>query len=180
MIVITGLPGAGKTTVLNLLRERGYSIVNFGDSMYEMALEDKLVENRDEMRKKLTPEQTKELQIKVARKISKLNPQILDTHATVKTPYGYLPGLPYYILKLLNIKAFVLITAQPEEIMLRRKEDPTRKRDSDTIEKIEEQDTMNKAFIASYSAYKGVPALLVRNEQGKQAKAAEVIEGLLK
>ncbi|MEM4366616.1 MAG: adenylate kinase [Candidatus Anstonellales archaeon] len=180
MIVITGLPGAGKTTVLNLLKEKGYFVVNFGDLMYEMALKDKLVSNRDEMRKKLSARQTRELQIKVARKLSKLKPAILDTHATVRTPEGYFPGLPLHVLRLLKVKAFVLITAKPEEILLRRKEDPTRKRDDDTLEDIEEQDTINKAFIASYSAYKGVPAMLVRNEQGKQAKAAEVIERLLK
>ena len=105
--------------------------------MIDLAKEMGLVENRDEMRK-LTLEQQKKLQIKTAEKIAEMKNVIVDTHCTVKTSKGYLPGLPEWVIKKLNPTAIVVVEADPEEIYNRRANDETRNRDSDSKDMIDE------------------------------------------
>jgi len=99
IIVVTGIPGVGKTTVMKKAAE-GIDIkfVTFGTVMIDIARETGLVQNRDEMRK-LNLEQQKELQIKTAERVSKMKNVIVDTHCTIKTPRGYMPGLPEWVIK---------------------------------------------------------------------------------
>ena len=55
-VIITGVPGVGKTTVINealaKLKSEGveYQPINFGSFMFEVAKSEGLVENRDQMR----------------------------------------------------------------------------------------------------------------------------------
>ncbi len=61
VIVVTGIPGVGKTTVMKKAAEgMDINFVTFGTVMIEIAQEMKLVKDRDEMRK-LTLEQQKKL-----------------------------------------------------------------------------------------------------------------------
>ena len=105
--------------------------VTFGTLMIDVAKEINLVNDRDEMRK-LTIEQQKELQIKTAEKVAEMENVIVDTHCTIKTPKGYMPGLPEWVLKKLNPTAIVVVEADPEEIYNRRAKDITRNRDPDS------------------------------------------------
>jgi len=88
VVVVTGIPGVGKTTVMKEAAE-GIDIqfVTFGTVMADIAIEMNLVKDKDEMRK-LTLDQQKELQIKTAEKVAKMDNVIVDTHCTVKTPQG--------------------------------------------------------------------------------------------
>ena len=91
VIVVTGIPGVGKTTVMKKAAEgMDIQFVTFGTVMVDLAKEMGLVESRDDMRK-LTLEQQKSLQIKSAEKVASMGNVILDTHCTVKTPKGYMP-----------------------------------------------------------------------------------------
>ena len=59
VIVVTGIPGVGKTTVMKKAAEGiNVEFVTFGTIMEEIAKEMKLVKDRDEMRK-LTLDQQK-------------------------------------------------------------------------------------------------------------------------
>jgi adenylate kinase len=55
-VIITGVPGVGKTTVVNealkKLKEEGieYQSINFGTFMFEVAKNDNIVQDRDQMR----------------------------------------------------------------------------------------------------------------------------------
>ena len=135
VIVVTGIPGVGKTTVMKKAA-KGIDInfVTFGTLMIEIAQEMKLVKDRDEMRK-LSLEQQKKLQIKTAERIAKMKNVIVDTHCTVKTPKGYMPGLPEWVVKKIKPTAIVLVEADPEEIYNRRENDKSRNRDPDTLRK---------------------------------------------
>ena len=149
LIVVAGMPGAGSSTViqhaLKLLRESGegfasasasagavgFKHLNYGDVMFEIALQEGIVKSRDEIRK--LPQTTQqEIQRKACDRIAALSKKeniILDTHCTVKTPFGYLPGLPAESLQKLSPRLFVLIEAFPHEIARRRSSDRTRERD---------------------------------------------------
>ncbi len=120
----------GKSTVLQKALEEiegKYRILNFGDMMLEAALEKKIVKDRDEMRK-LEPHVQKEIQKRGAMKIAKASKKenvIVDTHATIKTAKGYLPGLPKWVLDELQPDTIVVVEADAAEIKGRRKSDET-------------------------------------------------------
>ena len=64
VIVVTGIPGVGKTTVMKKATVgMDIEFVTFGTVMIDIAIKMGLVKDRDEMRK-LTLEQQKDLQIK--------------------------------------------------------------------------------------------------------------------
>ena len=176
-----GLPGAGKTTVLVALAKKrnDYKILNYGDLMLEIEKEQGWVKNRDEMRK-LPIEKQKIAQGLVAKKLAKEKGKfILDTHCSISTPNGYYPGLPFEFLKYLKIDKLVYITANVQEIASRRKNDPTRVRDSDDDRTIGHHDLINKSYLASYSVFTGAPALIIFNEQGKLEKAVAELQSVL-
>ena len=52
LIVLTGIPGSGSTTVLNkALEQVDYLHLNYGDIMTEIAIEEGIVDDRDALRK---------------------------------------------------------------------------------------------------------------------------------
>lgn len=170
-----GLPGAGKSTVLKGLKT-DYKILNYGDLMLEIEKEHFGVKDRDDMRK-LPIEKQKQAQKMVYEKLSKEQGKvILDTHCSVNTPNGFFPGLPFDYLKMLKVDAVVLVTADPKEVAERRASDPTRKRDSDDIAL---HDNLNRAYLASYSAFTGAPAIVIFNRQGKLEEAVAKLQSLL-
>jgi adenylate kinase len=176
MIIVMGLPGAGKTTVLKGLKT-DYRIQNYGDLMFEIEKEKFGVKNRDDMRK-LAIEKQKEAQRMVYERLAKEKGRfILDTHCSVNTPQGFFPGVPFEYLKMLKVDTLVLITADPKEVAARRESDPTRKRDADDIAL---HDQMNKSFLAAYSAFTGAPAIVIMNRQGKAEEAVVKLQALLK
>ena len=51
LVVLTGIPGSGSTTLLNkALEEVDYVHLNYGDIMTEIAIEDKSVDDRGGVR----------------------------------------------------------------------------------------------------------------------------------
>ncbi|MBU0591266.1 MAG: adenylate kinase, partial [Candidatus Micrarchaeota archaeon] len=175
MIIVMGLPGAGKSTVLGSLKS-DYKIVNYGDVMLEIEKEKFGVKDRDDMRK-LPIEKQKKAQKMVYQKLSKMEGKvILDTHCSVSTPKGFFPGVPFNYLKMLKVDALVLVTANPEEVAARRANDPTRKRDADDVAL---HDSMNRSYLAAYSAFTGAPAVVIFNRQGKLEEAIAKLESVL-
>jgi adenylate kinase len=180
IIVVTGIPGVGKTTVMKKAAEgMDINFVTFGTVMIEIAQEMKLVKDRDEMRK-LTLDQQKKLQIKTAERIAKMKNVILDTHCTVKTPKGYMPGLPEWVVKKINPTAIILVEADPEEIYNRRASDKTRNRDPDTKEQINEHQMINRAAAMAYAALTGSTVKIVFNHNNAIDEAVKQAAPVLK
>jgi len=180
VIVVTGIPGVGKTTVMKRATE-GLDIefVTFGTVMVDIAKEEGLVQDRDEMRK-LTLKQQKELQIKTAERIACMGNVIVDTHCTVKTPKGYLPGLPEWVIKKLNPTAIVIVEADADEIFNRRASDVTRNRDPDSVEKIAEHQQINRAAAMAYAALTGATVKIVFNHDNAIESAVKEAEPVVK
>jgi adenylate kinase len=137
-----------------------------------------LVNNRDEMRK-LTLDQQKDLQIRTAEKISKMRNVIVDTHCTIKTSKGYMPGLPEWVIKKLKPSVLVLVEADSKEIYNRRVKDTTRNRDPDSIEKIDEHQQMNRAVSMAYAAITGATVKIVFNHDNAIDDAVKEAEPVL-
>ncbi len=180
VIVVTGIPGVGKTTVMKQAAEgMDIQFVTFGTVMFDIAKEMNLVKDRDDMRK-LTLVQQKELQIKSAERVSNMGSVILDTHCTVKTPKGYMPGLPEWVIKKLDPRAIVVVEADPEEIYQRRQNDTSRNRDPDSTEKIHEHQMINRAAAMSYAALSGATVKIVFNHNHAIDQAVKQVEPVLK
>ena len=125
-VVLVAVPGAGKSTILKKLLEKvpGLKVVNFGDYMFEEAKKSLGISDRDEMRKKIKPTDYKGLQEKAAEEIAKVGGDlIIDTHAAIKTPYGYYPGLPSKVVEAIKPDAIVVLEFRPEDILQRRLKD---------------------------------------------------------
>jgi adenylate kinase len=140
-IIVTGVPGVGKTTVLKRLEERAKKekiellIVNFGDYMLKAAMEKGVANDRDKLRsldhrtQLRLQKEAASLIIKDARdKLGEEGVLIVDTHSIVKTTSGYWPGLPEHVVKELRPDSIVLIEAKPDDIIRRQKRDETRYR----------------------------------------------------
>ena len=179
VIVVTGIPGVGKTTVMQKAAEGlDITFVTFGSVMSDIAKDLKLVKDRDEMRK-LSLDQQKQLQIKTAEKIGKMKNVILDTHCTVKTPKGYMPGLPEWVLRKLNPTAIIIVEADPQEIFNRRAKDTTRNRDPDSVEKIAEHQMMNRAAAMAYATLTGATVKIVFNHDNALNAAVKEAEPVI-
>ena len=140
-VVITGVPGAGKTTVAEAVKKkvRGLKIVNFGDMIFEIAGKKLKIKDRDEIKSKLGIKLQQKYQEEVARKISKMRSphMLIDTHTSIRTPEGYFPGLSEKTAGMIKPDIIVCLDYEPKEIIERRKKDPTRHRDEENEEDIE-------------------------------------------
>ena len=180
-IIVVGIPGVGKTTLVNKIaeiikdRNKSVNVTNFGTIMFEVSKENGL-NNRDELRKLPISEQ-KKLQKIAAEKLSKIDDDfiIIDTHAFIKTPEGYNPGLPYYVLQIIEPSLFISITAKTEEIYNRRMRDETRNRDVVSIATIKKELDIQSAMMSACSVLSGSPLKPVLNSKGKLEEAADQI-----
>ncbi|MCF0225794.1 MAG: adenylate kinase [Methanobrevibacter sp.] len=166
LVVVTGIPGSGSTTVLSkALEEVDYIHLNYGDIMTEIAIEEKLVENRDQLRK-LPAETQKIIQKKAAKRIKEKSESenvIVDTHCTISTPDGFLPGLPIWVLEELKPSNFILIEANPDEIIYRRLSDETRVRDVEKAKNIKLHQEINRATAMAYATLTGATVKIIEN-----------------
>jgi len=138
-------------------------IVNFGDYMFEIAKEKYNIKDRDEMRKKLSLEEYRQLQLEAARRLAEVKGNVvIDTHLAIKTPRGYYPGLPTEVAKLLSPDVIVVIELNSSVVLERRLRDlrlrkpvvtevgtiryPRAKRDVESEEEIELHQRMNRYF----------------------------------
>jgi len=154
-VVVVAVPGAGKSTVLKKLVEKvpGLKVVNFGDYMFEEAKKSLGISDRDEMRKKIKPTDYKSLQEKAAEEIAKIEGDlIIDTHAAIKTPFGYYPGLPSRVVEILRPDAIAVLEFRPEDILQRRLKDlkgeegVKRTREIEAAEEVQEHQEIGKEF----------------------------------
>jgi len=183
VVVLAGIPGSGSTTVLNhALENLNYINVNYGDEMLKIAQEEGLVEHRDALRK-LSPDTQKKVQKNAAKSIREKAEKtniIVDTHCTIKTPSGFLPGLPKWVLDELQPDVFVLIEADGDEILLRRITDETRKRDMEKLKDIELHQEMNRAVSMAYAALTGATVKIIENHDNLLEKSVEEMVNTLK
>lgn len=189
VVVVTGIPGTGKTTVCNELLKlaelagRKVAVINFGTVMVELSQKRGESLHRDELRKSKLSFQ-RDLQAEAARVISQRavdaeGDVIVDTHMSIKTLEGHWAGLPLPVLKLLNPDMFVLVEAEPHEVLSRRVRDPGRRRDKVLEGEVAEELLFSRLMAAACSVLTGASVKTVKNPSGKQVEAAKEILRLL-
>ena len=189
VIVVTGIPGTGKTTVCNevvRLAERvgkKVEVINYGSVMVELSRKSGKSLHRDDLRKSGLSFQ-RNVQAEAAKiiseKVTKVQGNfIVDTHMSIKTVDGYLTGLPFHVLQLLNPEMFILVEAEPLEVLSRRFKDKARKRDKAMEGGIAEELLFSRLMAAACAVLTGASVKIVKNPAGKQVLAAEEVLKLL-
>jgi adenylate kinase len=149
-LIVTAVPGSGKTTVLDYVKRKvpAAKIVHEGDMVFELAVKRFKLKNKDELRKKLSITQQRLLQSIVAKKIAAMKDKILliDSHLSIKTPEGYLPGLPEKAIHEIKPDVIIVLEFNPKDIRKRRMKDKSRHRDVESIEEISEHQKINHEF----------------------------------
>lgn len=184
-VIVVGIPGVGKTTVISrtaeILNQRGIqtAVVVFGTMMFEEAR--KLgINNRDAMRRE-SIEVQRHMQDLAARRIADLkdNIVIVDTHLFINTNEGYYPGLPLHLLEVIKPTNIVMVAARPEEIANRRRIDETRDRDIESVEDIQYQLDISKVMVATCSVLTGCPFIIIMNSNNKiDETASNIVKAL--
>jgi adenylate kinase len=185
-VIIVGVPGVGKSTIISnataTLGKKGTTLntVVFGSVMFEEAK--KLgINDRDQIRKQTIDVQQR-LQNMTADHISSLNDSIVlvDTHLFIKTQSGYYPGLPMSLILKLNPERLILITANSEEILNRRKNDSSRTRDMISDDEIKMDIEVSLSMISSLSILTGAPFEIIYNHDNMIDSATSLLVELLK
>lgn len=172
-IVMVGIAGVGKTTLLEVVVKtlesagKQVRVVSFGTVMLDEARRQGITD-RDTLRSLPADEQVR-LQAHAAERISSGNDEvvIVDTHAFVKTSFGYYPGLPARVLRVINPTIYISVSANPEEVYRRRMNDTTRSRDRITVADIKQELDMQAAMVSACSVISGSPVKMVVNRDGK-------------
>ncbi len=180
-IIIVGIPGVGKSTLVTKIveilnsRQKSVSVNSFGTIMFEEAQKNG-IKNRDDLRK-LSMEEQQNLQKKAAQKIAKLEDDlvIIDTHTFINTNAGFYPGLPNSVLEIIKPSNFISVYARPEEIYNRRMKDTTRQRDVISIDNIKKEMAISDAMLSSCAVFSGSPMKPVFNAEGKVEEAANTV-----
>ncbi|HWQ16868.1 MAG TPA: adenylate kinase [Sulfolobales archaeon] len=192
--IIVGVPGVGKSTVVDLsvkiLSSRGLKtiVLNYGDYMFKRLSLIGAVKNRDEIRSLPIRIQV-ENQAEAARMMIKNASEelqgskgllIVDTHLLIRTPSGYWPGLPLHVAQELKPDAIILIEASPEEILSRQARDKTRvRKDYADPAIIEEMMRMNRIEALVVASFTGATVNIVYNREGEAEKAARELASIL-
>ncbi|MEM3011324.1 MAG: adenylate kinase [Candidatus Bathyarchaeia archaeon] len=189
VVVVTGIPGSGKTTVCNELQKlaqasnKSVTVINFGTVMLEVSKKRGESLHRDELRKSSLKFQH-DVQTETAEAISKLIAKaegniVVDTHMIVRTSEGYMPGLPQNVLQFIKPDVLVLVEAEAQEIVSRRAKDASRKRDEILEAEVENELAFSRLMACAVSVLTRAPVKIVKNKSGRQIEAAKELMTLL-
>jgi adenylate kinase len=170
ILMVVGVQGSGKTTILNEISkiDSKRKIVNIGSEILNAAKVKGQISNRDEIK------YMSSFEILLARKaalasISNMDAQIiLDTHAYVKGNSRYIPGFSLNEVEgLRELKAIIFIDAFAKDIIERRASDPSRKREAESEDEINEQRIINLSIITSFALHLNIPIYIIKNKKDK-------------
>ena len=178
---MTGIPGVGKTTVLNELKDLAkqnrfnLTVLNYGTIMNEIMRELGHEMHRDEMREQDIEAQRKVQELAANEIVNRAGQGtiVVDTHMFVRTATGMWAGLPANVLQKLGPRLLVLVEADPEQITARRRGETDRKRDQTMAEDIGFDLEWSRATAAASAVTTGAPVKVIRNDAGRQKQAAQ-------
>jgi adenylate kinase len=187
IVIVTGVPGVGKTTVINTaleqVKERSGEdvlVLTIGTEMFVVATKAGHVKDRDELRKLPTSIQ-REVQRKAGEAIAKKakGKTIVDTHTLIQTKNGFLIGLPEWVVTAINPKTVILVEADSEKIASRRTGDETRTRDAQAVTDIQIHQEMCRAAAMAVGTITGATVRIIKNRENLVEEAASELADTL-
>jgi len=180
IVIVVGVPGVGKTSVINEAKKYlkyEFKVVNTGDIIFELAKEKYNINNRDEIRKKLTFEQQKEIQEEEINRIKEMEKEgdiILDTHLVIESYEGYIPGMLREYAEILRPDGIAVIISDPDKIFVRRLKDiQIRGRDIENLKRIEIQQNLTIYFTTIFMFEYNTIVEVINNEEGLLEESAK-------
>jgi adenylate kinase len=180
IVMVVGVPGVGKTSISNEVKKYlkyEFKVVSTGNIVLELAKEKYNINNRDEIRRKLTFEQQKELQreaIKRIKEMEKENDIILDIHLVIGSYNAYIPGMIREYAEILRPDGIAVIISDPDKIIMRRLKDiQIRGRDIENLERIKIHQNLI-IYLATILMFEyGTIVEVINNEEGLLEESAK-------
>ena len=142
---MVGVPGVGKTSLCKAASaSRGYHYINYGEMMLEIAKQQEVAFNLEEIFK-LPLDLQYNIWRETAVNIASLKNVLVDLHGLDKFREGYLISLPVEILK---PDIIILIESSYEQIINRRINDPERMRSVQDWKSLNEEMELLKTSMA--------------------------------
>lgn len=190
LVIVVGLTGVGKTSITDRAEERvdrPVEYLSYGTLLLEEGRRQDLVYDRDNITD-LDPDDYDALQTHTAQRIATIledndtEPDtvfILDTHATLQTPYGYRPGFADTDVETMEPAQFAFIKATPSEIHSRRGTDDSRNRDEAPVNVLAEQQDVALHMTTAFAAASRTPLAIIENTDGELESSVDAFTPLL-
>jgi adenylate kinase len=179
-IILVGIPGSGKTSILQEAMNQVPSliIINYADRMLELSAKQGV--SRDMLRK-MEPHEQRKAGIEAAKTMvsQEEGVTIVDTHAMIKTPIGYMSGIPLEVLEILKPKALAWIECRSDVILQRRTHDTSRSRDNETKDEIALHQSLTRSYLAACALSTGALLCPIPNNEGSLKDNAEPLIKLI-
>lgn len=188
VIIVTGIAGVGKTTVLNELRNLAgeakvrLNVVNFGTVMNEILRDLGKELHRDDMRRQDIDLQRKVQDLAASEIVNRAQEHlvVVDTHMFIRTATGLWAGLPNHVLQRLSPSLLILVETSPAEILGRRRSDRSRERDQITEEEVAFDIAWSRSTASACALVTGCPVRIIRNDPGMARQAAQELLQLVR
>ena len=184
LLVLSGLPGVGKSSVISKASEKtNFNLFTYGDIATKIAIEKKLINNRDELR---TIDLSLQLEIReqvidaLIKEKTNYEYILFETHSIIKTPKGFLPGFDLNMLEKLNPGTFINLTAPAEIILKRRNSDKKRERNDDlTLDILKRSLCINSQFMTTFATLSGATYFEIENIENQIEYAVNEIAKII-
>jgi adenylate kinase len=107
---------------------------------------------------------------------------LIDTHALIRTPTGYIPGLPKEVLEILSPSALAWIECAPSIVIQRRERDHLRARDKESAEELSLHQELSRAYLTACAVMTGAVLCCINNSgpsiEENAAPLIQLIESL--
>ncbi|MEM1634236.1 MAG: adenylate kinase [Nanopusillaceae archaeon] len=179
IILVVGIPASGKTSLVNEAKKyikKDVEMLEFGDIVFDFAKKIYGIQQRDDIRKLLSPEDQRKLQEMATKYILenyKDKNVILTTHFVIETSTGFKAGVTKEIADLLKPKAIVLVFSDPDKILMRRIKDETRIREKDDLERIKIHQELSLYYTIPFMYMYDTIVEIIKNDEGLLEEAAK-------
>jgi adenylate kinase len=170
---LTGVPGVGKSSTAHhpLIPEARLRAIEFGDTMVQVGLETGRLHGYADLQD-IDLALRLELQSLAVEQIldhTRTMPAVITGHMLVDSPQGFVPGFLQDTMAHLNVSAIVVLVAEPEDIILRRRafpEDKQARLDSN-LRRISLFQRLTEAAAVHYALQYGCSVEILHNRQGR-------------
>lgn len=160
IVVVTGVPGVGKTTLCRRVsKDLNYNYVNYGDLMLSIAKSRDLA-STDLQMFNLDIEIQHEIWKSAALEIKDMKDVFVDLHGVDQSSIGYIISLPIEIIK----PDIILVIESSKDKIFKQRDKDAKKRIIDTIESLNEHMDILRNTMASCSAILGCNLAVLNND----------------